>query len=265
MLNYQENNMDTPTPDFKNEWMFLSDDKVFYTLEGEGRYVGYPSVFIRTSLCNLTCKGFASKDSPFGCDSFVSWSVKNKMTFEEIALHMERGEMDKKLKEGAIFKITGGEPFIWQDKLFKLCHFLMNRWGFTIKIDFETNGTILPNEDWVRVFDATYTTSPKLSNNGDPIEKRYKPEVLKWLVDHDACFKFVIGSEPDKDIKEITEMFIENEQIKLPKHLIWFMPCCGSRKELLERGPIVAELAKKHCVNFSNRMQLQIWDKALKV
>ena len=64
--------------------LFLSDDFVFYTLEGEGRYIGYPSVFMRMSMCNLTCIGFKSEDSPNGCDSYISWSKKNKMTFEEM-------------------------------------------------------------------------------------------------------------------------------------------------------------------------------------
>ena len=61
--------------------LFLSDDKIFYTIEGEGEFIGQPSVFMRLSMCNLTCKGFASADSPHGCDSFVSWSIKNKMCF----------------------------------------------------------------------------------------------------------------------------------------------------------------------------------------
>ena len=42
--------------------IFLSDDKIFYTIEGEGEFVGKPSVFMRLSMCNLTCKGFASAD-----------------------------------------------------------------------------------------------------------------------------------------------------------------------------------------------------------
>ena len=63
-----------------NDTIYLSDDKIFYTVEGEGELIGYPSVFMRLSMCNLTCKGFASEDSPHGCDSFISWSIKNKLT-----------------------------------------------------------------------------------------------------------------------------------------------------------------------------------------
>ena len=64
--------------DNDKETLFLSDDLIFYTIEGEGEYIGQPSVFMRMAMCNLTCIGFASEDSPNGCDSFVSWSVKNK-------------------------------------------------------------------------------------------------------------------------------------------------------------------------------------------
>ena len=70
--------------DCDKETLLVSDDKAFYTLEGEGEYVGMPSVFFRLSMCNLTCQGFASEDSPHGCDSFISWSVKNKITFISI-------------------------------------------------------------------------------------------------------------------------------------------------------------------------------------
>ena len=38
----------------------LSDDHVFYTVEGEGKYIGWPSVFMRLAMCNLTCQGFAN-------------------------------------------------------------------------------------------------------------------------------------------------------------------------------------------------------------
>ena len=92
----------------EKETLFLSDDKIFYTIEGEGEYIGQPSVFMRMSMCNLTCKGFASKNSPNGCDSFISWSIKNKMTFVEIFQVMEEKGYVEHLRNKAIFKLTGG-------------------------------------------------------------------------------------------------------------------------------------------------------------
>ena len=40
-----------------------------------------------------------------------------------------------------------------------------------------------------------FTTSPKLNTNGDPEEKTYKPDVLRWHVDHNSGFKFVITTD----------------------------------------------------------------------
>lgn len=253
--------------------LFLSDDFVFYTLEGEGRYIGYPSVFMRLSMCNLTCIGFKSADAPFGCDSYVSWSKKNKMTFEEIALLFEKNGYHEKLQQGAILKLTGGEPFIQQKNLLEFVKFIRARWfypsdeffeGSTLYIDFETNGTIMPDPEWFNL-DAvvTFTTSPKLSNNGDPVEKRFKPEVLRFLVERSACFKFVARTE--EDLTEVLENYVNNPDVGLPSALVWIMPMCGSRKELIEIAPAVAEICKKYCFKFSNRMHLQVWDKALKV
>ena len=190
--------------------IFLSDDKIFYTLEGEGEYVGRPSVFMRLSMCNLTCKGFASADSPNGCDSFVSWSVKNRMTFDDVFDYMTQNSYNCNLRDGAIWKITGGEPLIQQKILLDLVREFAKRFGFIPHIDFETNATIQPLDEW-SVYRVTYTTSPKLSNNGDPEEKRYKPAVLRWHVNAGSGFKFVINNE--KDLEEVITKYINHPDV----------------------------------------------------
>jgi len=243
--------------------IFLSDDKIFYTIEGEGEFVGQPSVFMRLSMCNLTCKGFASADSPHGCDSFVSWSVKNRFTVEEILNLLDAEGYVEYLKRGAIWKITGGEPLIQQKGLLLLTQAFKDRFEFLPRIDFETNATILPDDKWVSDYGATFTTSPKLSNNGDPEEKRYKPTVLAWHAQHGSGFKFVINNQNDLD--EVFEKYIDHPNIRIPNKRVWLMPCCGSRQEHVEKATMVAELCKKHNFNFSPRLQLIIWDKALKV
>jgi len=240
--------------------IFLSDDKIFYTVEGEGEFVGYPSVFMRLSMCNLTCKGFASASAPHGCDSFISWSVKNKMTFSEVFSILDDNGYTEHLRNGAIFKITGGEPLVRQPTLLKFIQEMDVEWGWVPRIDFETNATIMPNEEWGRL-KATFTTSPKLSNNGDPENRRYKPEVLEWHANYGSGFKFVVSKESDLD--EIFEKYID--PFDIPTGRVWLMPCAGSRKEHIEIAPMVAELAKKHHFNFSPRLHLLIWDMALKV
>ena len=250
--------------DCDTETIFLSDDLIFYTLEGEGEYIGRPSVFMRMSMCNLTCVGFASEDSPNGCDSFVSWSVKNKKTFNEIFELMESDNHVSHLHGGAIWKLTGGEPMIQQKQLLKFVEAFRDRYNFIPRIDFETNATLMPDERWVTEFNATFTTSPKLTTNGDPEEKTYKPEVLKWHKDHNSGFKFVISRS--EDIEEIWRKYVKDDKgINVPLNRIWFMPCCGSREEHIVKAPAVAEYAKAIHVNFSPRLHLLLWNMALKV
>ena len=244
-----------------NEILSLSDDHVFYTVEGEGKYVGEPSVFMRMAMCNLTCKGFASKDSPHGCDSFVSWSVKNRYTFDELNNFYENNGFVENLKNGALLKITGGEPLLQQKRLLKWMDSFVERFKFFPHIDFETNGTLEPMKEWEEKYFATFTVSPKMSNNGDPEERRYKPEVLEWHNKRNSCFKFVINNE--EDLNELFEKYIDNGLVN--RDNIWLMPCCGSREEHTEKSPMVAELCKKHNFKFSPRLQLVIWDLALRV
>jgi 6-pyruvoyltetrahydropterin 2'-reductase len=250
--------------DINTETLFLSDDKVFYTIEGEGEYVGVPSVFMRVAICNLTCRGFASEDSPYGCDSYVSWSVKNKMTFNEIFELFDANKYITHLNNRAILKLTGGEPIIQEKQLIKFIEAFIERYGFIPRIDFETNATLTPDEIWVTKYNATFTTSPKLISNGDPEEKTYKPEVLKWHKEHNSGFKFVINKS--EDIDEIWKKYIKDDHgINISLNRVWFMPCCGSREEHVANAPAVAEYAKALHVNFSPRLQLLIWNKALKV
>lgn len=244
--------------------LFLSDDKVFYTVEGEGCLMGKPSVFMRLAMCNLTCIGFKSPDSPFGCDSYTSWKVKNKYTFKDIYTEFfEKTGYLEKIKGEAILKITGGEPLIQQNQLIKFISYLIDKSedNWFINIDFETNGTIIPHDYWKENYMASFTVSPKLASNGDPKEKRYVPEALQWHAENRSCFKFVVQNEGD--IEEVNKEYVEKFRIR--KERVWLMPCCGSRDELIEKSAQVVEWCKEHNYNYSPRLQLLVWNKALKV
>lgn len=253
--------------DLDKEYLYIAGEggipEVFYTLEGEGEHVGKPSVFLRLSKCNLTCIGFASEDSPNGCDSYISWSVSNKRSFREVFELLQ--PYVHKLREGAILKLTGGEPLLQQKVLLRFIRAFVNvQYGFIPRIDFETNATIMPDSRWLTEFNATFTTSPKLTTNGDPESKTYKPDVLQFHVELGSGFKFVITDV--KDIAEIWTKYVEDiNGINIPKNRIWFMPCCGSRQEHIDRATRIAELAKTYNVNFSPRLHLLLWDKALRV
>ena len=75
--------------------------EIFYSIQGEGRLLGVPSVFVRTSGCNLRCRWC---DTPYTSwkPEGKSWSVKNIL-----------GEVDKYPTRHVV--ITGGEPLLAPD------------------------------------------------------------------------------------------------------------------------------------------------------
>jgi organic radical activating enzyme len=141
--------------------------ELFYSIQGEGRYMGVPSVFLRTFGCNFTCDGFGMprgektnerhsinaklyksyKDLPLvttGCDSYASWDPKFKhlspvLKIDSIAKAIVDTLPHKEWRDEHLV-ITGGEPLLgWQKAYPKLLsHPLMENLK---EITFETNGT----------------------------------------------------------------------------------------------------------------------------
>jgi 7-carboxy-7-deazaguanine synthase len=241
--------------------LYLSDDEVFMTLEGEGKNIGLPSIFLRFSMCNLSCIGWASPENPNGCDSKSSWIVKNKFTFEELFKYFEDRNFHENLKRGDILKLTGGEVFLQEKNVYEWCIQARERWQIRdLRIEFETNATLIPKCNW-NIFHTSYICSPKLANNGDPENKRYKPDALEWHANNiTSTFKFVICNE--KDLDELFEKYIN--EFEIDNRRIWLMPECSSTAQFKEKAPWIAELCMKHNFNFSPRLQILIWEKCLK-
>ena len=143
--------------------------ELFYSVQGEGRYMGVPSVFLRTFGCNFTCSGFgmpkgeyskevdyvaaevrkyfAYKDLPLvstGCDSYASWDPRFKhlspvLDTDSVAQAIVDSLPYKEWKEEHLV-ITGGEPLLgWQ----RAYPDLLNhpKMKALKEITFETNGT----------------------------------------------------------------------------------------------------------------------------
>jgi len=170
-------------------------NNIFYSIQGEGRNIGKPSLFIRFSGCNLKCKF---------CDT--SHQTYKEMTVEEIV---------EKVKGHKNIVLTGGEPLLQQDinKLIQQINKLK------IPIEIETNGTIY---DPTLINKVHFNVSPKLSNAG------YKPiETILKKYNNKCDFKFVIDNK--KSLIEAIELI---EEYKL-KNII-FMPE-GIDKKIIER------------------------------
>jgi len=161
--------------------------ELFYSIQGEGRYMGVPSVFLRTFGCNFKCAGFgmprgelsteveaiaiqdaqmpfgAYKDLPLvstGCDSYASWDPRFKdyspmlttdAIVERIMEILPHGEW-----RNEHLVITGGEPLLGWQKQFPdlLNHPKMQ--GLK-EITFETNGTMRLTEYFKNFLDGWYT------------------------------------------------------------------------------------------------------------
>jgi organic radical activating enzyme len=154
--------------------MKIKVSELFYSLQGEGRFVGVPSVFLRTYGCNFTCSGFGCKpgeksagadevaktvelyktftDLPLvetGCDSYASWHPAFKhlspnMTTEDLVANMllltPNNQWQQNNGNDVHLVITGGEPLLgWQRAYGEL---LSHPNMADLKnITFETNGT----------------------------------------------------------------------------------------------------------------------------
>ncbi len=146
----------------------LKVQEIFATFQGEGPYVGYPSVFVRLGGCNLACDF---------CDTEFD-------SFKEIALDkiVEKVLELSKNKEGKIIRnlvvITGGEPL--RQPISKLCEKLIDE-KFLVQI--ETNGTLFQELP----LDVKIICSPKISNGK---YHQIRPDLLARI----DAFKFIISA-----------------------------------------------------------------------
>jgi len=219
--------------------------EIFYSIQGEGKYAGNPSVFIRVGGCNLSCPGFSEK----GCDSFYAVDKKYKNEWKSLNVEEIKKEIKKYLKFKPNLVITGGEPGLFFDRLYPLIEW------FDGLITIETNATISPDFDkYPKYKKVSFAMSVKLSNSGEEYKKRVKKEVIKNISINakKSFFKFVI----DRNLKEEIEDVVSG--IDLP---IYCMPL-GDNKEILEKNaPFVFDFCLKNGYRYSDRIHIRLFGK----
>jgi len=235
----------------------LSVAESFYSIQGEGKTIGYPAVFLRLAGCNLICGGQGTQfdkklhnNATWRCDSIEVWMKGKAKSIDNIL----NEECIEALKNGANLIITGGEPCMQQDALIDFFLWLENNVAKDIYIECETNGTISPNKIKHKI--NQFNCSPKLENSGNIKEIRINTEVLKEINQHQgSIFKFVISNK--SDWKEIERDFLQY----IDRDKIWLMPAGESQKELKETKKIVAEICKENYLKYTGRLQVEIWNK----
>ena len=223
--------------------MLISE--IFYSLQGEGSLVGVPSVFIRTSGCNLRC---AWCDTPY-----ASWKPEgNEMTIEQIVTEVERHPT-------RFVVVTGGEPMIAKG-MPKLLSTLKTK-GKHITI--ETAGTVAPGG----VACDLASLSPKLANSTPSVETagaawvekhehtRLQPAILReWCERYDYQLKFVISS--DADAQE-AESIVAQIGITIPPHKVLLMPEGTTADAIRSRTPLLIDWCKRKGWRLSPRAHIE--------
>jgi 7-carboxy-7-deazaguanine synthase len=234
--------------------------EIFYSIQGEGKSIGKPAVFVRTSLCNLHC---------VWCDTDYTWNwtgTRFKHQFDQTPGYQK---YDKKtwIAPVAVAEIadiiakypckrvilTGGEPMLQQPALVQLMLALR-----AIQPDYifevETNGTMRPIPDFDVSIDQ-YNVSPKLENSGNPKKLREKAAPYRFFAQSPKSnFKFVVSEK--KDLQEVLGII---RQYEIPNDKIWLMPEGLSRHALTRRRKWLVEVCKSEGFQYSDRLHIQIW------
>lgn len=209
------------------------------TIQGEGPTAGQPSIFLRTAGCNLSC-GW--------CDTPYSWDWKRYSKSKEV----HKRDIEDVVQaitskgKGPLLVITGGEPMLQQKPLLEIIRRL-REWNPALRVQVETNGTILPLD----TYKILYVVSPKLSGSNQP---PVPVETMRVWGRIGAHFKWVVSKR--EEITEIQESIMDAH---IPLSKVWVMPEGTDTRQLDLRLSWLAEEAAHRGWNVSDRLQVRAW------
>jgi 7-carboxy-7-deazaguanine synthase len=271
--------------------------ELFYSIQGEGRYMGVPSVFLRTFGCNFKCAGFgmprgelsteveaiAARVSEFkryeelplvstGCDSYASWDPR----FKDLSPMLTTDAIVERIMEILPFNqwedehlvITGGEPLLgWQRAYPDLLNHPKMK-GLK-EITFETNGTQELSKEFKETLvqwqmpdfdlrrEVTFSVSAKLSCSGEERSEAIRPDVVCGYEEAGYTYLKFVVAT-----EEDAEEAIETTDIYRAEGFtgpVYLMPVGGVESVYTLNNRRVAELAMKNGLRYSDRLQVPLF------
>jgi 7-carboxy-7-deazaguanine synthase len=234
----------------------LPVNELFYSLQGEGKLAGQPTVFVRTSGCNLRC---------WFCDSYhTSWEPTHAwMDLDAIAAEVNQYDAEHVV-------LTGGEPMMHEASADLLDR--LGNAGYHTTV--ETNGTIYRDAH----IDLA-SISPKLASSTPTAERDPKGEgewaerhegrridvdaVSRLVNEYESQLKFVVtGTEDMAEITDLVERVREVTSGSVPDSDVLLMPEGTTREALEDSRTTVAELAMEHGYRYTPRLHVGLWNDA---
>jgi organic radical activating enzyme len=266
--------------------------ELFYSIQGEGRYMGVPSVFLRTFGCNFTCGGFgmprgemsAERDTiaermiefqdynelplvSTGCDSYASWDPR----FKDLSPMLETNAIVDRIMqilphrrwEDEHLVITGGEPLLGWQRAYPdlLDHASMH--GLK-EITFETNGTQPLSAEfkeyllkWRAQREITFSVSAKLPGSGELWSEAICPDVVcEYEQVGYTYLKLVVATEQDLTDAEQAVLEYRTAGFTGP---VYVMPVGGVERVYTLNNRAVAEMAMRKGWRYSDRLQVPLF------
>jgi 7-carboxy-7-deazaguanine synthase len=225
--------------------MLISE--IFYSIQGEGELTGVPSVFVRSSGCNLRC---AWCDTPY-----ASWNPEGDMrTVPQILAEVQKHQAARHVV------LTGGEPMVAKD--IRVLAKEIKALGHHITI--ETAATVAPEG----IACDLASLSPKLLNSAPDAQEhgawrkkheatRWQPDVVRaWIDQYPYQFKFVV-SRPE-DVEELEHMLAALHR-EIPRHKVLLMPEATTLDKMRGRAGWLGDLCKARGYRYAHRLHIELY------
>lgn len=259
--------------------------EIFTSVQGEGMYTGYPSVFVRVAGCNLRCVfGNSRCDTPYS-----SFELEKPISNDiDEVVELVGNELMKNPNVKHLV-ITGGEPLLYKDAI-KLFYSKLQQYDLTLTI--ETNGTleafgVWNDEEWDYYVDL-WSVSPKLSTSVDHnckyLTESQRDNHNKTRINYDNLasywekvrntnnymgdvissvqYKFVYSGEDSViEIKEILNNLSNEYNIPLTalNDHVMLMPEGTTNDQLEKISQECAEVCIREGWRFCDRLHIRIW------